>query len=275
MKKSQNKTIIVFVVLLVICIVFFVYKIIDNSIKGWTSERIITYIYSFTVATIGLAIYLPLSRFFVRSNKKVATSNYKLYKAILEAEKSGKLEKYEERRIAEHNKELLEKINLLIRKKYPDYTEITNNNIGYFFGPHLQDSLLSLNIGVVTSTKLTKLYEDYVRHSSKEFEELYSDYKTGEMIAKPKVPILDFCLPFFFGITGLFAAVYQALSSEGEITNSLTNYLLMFLSFSFLALVFLLYSLPSLIEGVLNKNERIMKEIMSKDNVEECPQHED
>lgn len=88
----------------------------------------------------------------------------------------------------------------------------------------------------VPATKLMKI-DKYLKiiksNKSIEFEKLYRDVKSGQLLKKPSFPLLAIIAPLFVSFASLFLTLYQTLF----ISVPLTEYFALFLlahGFSFL-----------------------------------------
>ncbi len=195
-----------------------------NKIKnGWTNNDTVQTIFEVLIIILGPAISYSFIRYFVTNNKEIIIINNSLYKLFLLNEENKKIEYYERQLLLIQKQKVLSEMNSILSKQIKNVT-LTEQNLHIYFDVKSGIYIGSEPISFRSESRLFGKYQKYKNNKSIKYEKLYQSIHSGELLKKAKFPLLETILPFVLGAFGAFATVYQTLSINGEINESLLTY---------------------------------------------------
>lgn len=264
-KKELKNTVlfnfIFYLVCLVVVITAIVFVVIEIHKDGWSNENIIGVAYSVTTSTIGVAFYIPFSKYLVNKNKEIGHLKIQLNQTLDSLSKEEMIRDFEEYCINKDNVERICLIKDLLKEKAVDCDDLSIETLDAYFDK--SGSLLKMDKKLKMTTRLTikYLYERIKQNRSDRFDDLYRSYKNGDLVATPKFPLLELFLPFAATIIGLFVAIYQTLVINGELKFTVFQYIKVFIAFTFLMGMFAFYGAGTNISKEKNKIKDIFREL--------------
>lgn len=241
-KKSRIWIVIVLVVLVIALIAFTIYLIINQIRSGWTNNDTFQFVFfAFVVLFVPVSCKSFLD-YFVAKDKRLLFLNNDIHRHYAFLEKEGLLSEYEKAEVSKERDALLTSINQIVSKNNKDVV-ISLENINEFYNPKYNLLICDLKLNIFQRYFLRKKCCDVTSNKSKRFEELYRSYHSGELLERKKFPIFEFIIPLIFTAAGMFATVYESLSVNGTINDSLFEYLKLFLLFVLVGFSFALHAI--------------------------------
>lgn len=265
MKKKtnkSNKTIIIVIVVMSICLLgilaILVCDLITRLSRGWTNNDTITLIFFVMIAVTGVIFIKSFHDYFVNHNKEIIMLNNDIYRLFFKMEKEGSISNYEKLLIDRENKRYLGKINSIIQKKNKDLV-ITLDNINDYF--YAISGFFKGDTGLLASYRLSTLYNKIRVNKSINYEKLYRNVHSGDLIKNVRFPLFESLVPLLIGFVGIFVTIYQTLAVDGSINDSLIEYLKLFGSVVLFAAAYTLFTYRSYKEGVVNYKTNILTDL--------------
>lgn len=266
MNKKAKKS-LVFIILLSIALILLVgaaiFYIVYKVNNGWTINDTLSLIFDIFVTVSGFFSSLSFLNYFSHQGKDFVVLNNRIYETFNHLENSLKIDSLKQIYVTEYQDKLLLKMNKIYQKKYPEIT-ITKTNISEYFSDEtflIKD--LESNFNLVEELSLENKAKKIFSETSPEYEELYRQIKSGELLNKPKFPLIETILPFILGFVGLFETVYQTLSINEEIGEPLTNYLLCFGAVIFFSFSLALCHSISFKESFIKEKQKTLNKLKS------------
>ncbi|MBR2506981.1 MAG: hypothetical protein IKB70_08830 [Bacilli bacterium] len=264
--KRELKNVALFnFIFYLVCIVAVVTAIVFVAIEihkdGWSNENIIGVAYSVTTSTIGVAFYIPYSKYLVNRNKEIGHLKIQLDQTLDAFSKQEMIRDFEEYCISKENVERVCLIKDLLKDKVADCDNLSFETLDAYFDK--SGNLLNMDKKLKMTTRLTikYLYKRIKQNRSDRFDDLYRSYKNGNLVDTPKFPLLEMVLPFVATIIGLFVAIYQTLVIEGELKFTVFQYIRVFVAFTFFMGIFAFYVASANISKEKNKIKDIFREL--------------
>lgn len=264
-KKSSNASlvaaIIIFSILLLPVIGIFIWDLVSRIKRGWNGNDTISLSFFTIVAIAGIITILSLHDYLINNNKEIVILNNEIYRTFIAMEENGTIKEFENAIIKEENSRLVDKINSITRKRN-DF-QITLEDIDDYF---TNSGLFKGKDGIVSSIKLSSLYEKIKRNKSYKYERLYRTIHNGEIIKEHKFPLFQFISPLLLAFIGFFVSLYQAMSNDGSIQDPLLEYIKLFGLFVVNAIAFSFFTLGSLKEGKIEEKKQILSKLKKYNN---------
>ena len=221
-------------VFFILSIGIFLFGIIVDLIQGWSGEKTLRYIFGFVVILCGISIVFPLQEYKLHKSTLIVRSNNELYRYLERIEKEGRLDDLKMIMDREAKSQHLSKINARLKEYYPDHKDLGFEEVEDFF---LERKFFREPYNV-NKDYIAYLYVDYASYEeafSEEFEEVYSKYKSRDLVRPAKFPLFDCILPLILAILGLFATVYSSIYITEELKVSLIVYIGLFVEIAVLS----------------------------------------
>lgn len=270
-EKTKSLVMIILLAILLMCIIsVLIWDLVMRIKRGWNANDTIQIIFSITIAITGLVSSSAFLQYFIYKDKRFLVLNNKIYKAFSLLEERKMIDAFEAEMINTQNTKLYKQINNIFQKKYPDVC-ITKENIKDFFNlkycVYFNDDY---PCWFIDTLRMESKVKKIVCNRSYEYEELFRNIHSGDILKKNKFPLLEVVLPFVLGAMGFFETFYQALSVSESINEPLKTFL-----FCFLSAIFFSFSLgfaysTSMKESVIYKNEKtlqLIKEFCNKNKI--------
>lgn len=264
--KSKNTSIILaisiclFLLLLVIGI--FVYDTIVRVNRGWGNNDTINYVFFTFIAISGSSMIVSLNKYLVSKNKNVIFVKNDFYRLFMSYETNGTIKNYENYLTRKQKNYCLKRISNILSTKNAEVS-LTDENIFEYFSKKYGLYNGSSRISLLKEIRVNRLFERYQSEKCYEYEIAYRNVHSGELISVKNFPIYDVLLPVVFGFIGLFATIYQTLSVDGGVSESLFEYLKLFGSMMIFAFLYSLLSLRSIVDDELKKRNRELNDLKS------------
>lgn len=229
-KNSIVTTIIIIIVLSILLIGVIAVLIIDLVTRfrnGWNNNDTIQIVFSLFIVVAGIGATFPIHEYCLKFGKKMEFLNNEIYRLFREVDQKHKLAQLKESYVLEQYDKSIDVMQRIFRKK--DKNVIVNkNNLDSFFDNTSMKYKGSYNLSCFQIYRVNKEYKRIRESYSRDYESLFRDISSGDILKKPHLPVFELILPFFFGAFGLFATIYQTLNVNGELKEPLLNYLKLF-----------------------------------------------
>lgn len=202
-----------------------VFLILDIK-EGWTGSKTISYSFMVIMMICWLALYPSMYVYLISNNPRTIKANNDLFLAIEEIERIGKLSSYKQIKYNQSRKKQLSKINGFLSSKNKSFTFLNHDELKTFM-----ETKAYLNKPLCLSfddkVELNVLYAEYNEKFSKDYEKLFSDYKTMKLIQRESFPLFSTILPFILSALGLFGLIYQDINAVENQHNVLMIYIIL------------------------------------------------
>lgn len=257
--KPIKKQIVIIIALLFIISTMIVGLVVDIT-QGWTNEKIVSYAFSIIVFIGGISMYSPIHEYVLSNDKKMIKSNNSLFRCFEEAERNGTLLKYKECLDDEERKPLLDKVDIFLASFNKDYEPMNYSSFCIFINEkRYLEKPYKLSKDELAQLFIYKIELDDAY--SAEFEELYRQYKTKEMICRHPFPVFNVLLPFIVSLIGLLATIYQFLTIGASLNTSIFTYIAVLLEIAAIGSLVTWRLADKEIDLNIEKNKQIIKTI--------------
>ena len=263
LRRKLIQLIPAFVLTVVVTATVIVFLILDVK-EGWNGEKTITYSLLVITLICWLALYSPINSYLISNNSSMMKSNNELFATLEKVEKANKLYLYKQIKDNQARDKQLEKINNFLLSKNPNFVPLAHDNIQDFMDSKAyQKKPLSFDFD--DGVQLQVLYMWYKDKFSKEYEKMYSDYKTTNLIKREPFPLFNTILPFVLSAIALFGLIYQDVNLAENQSHSLTSYLVVIAEIILFGIIFSFNiarnSIPALIKEN-NKEIELLKSLI-------------
>lgn len=239
--RKTNKTVAIIILLLGLCLLLvigiLIYDIVIKCRRGWNNNDTVQFIfYGFAILLSPYSIII-FRRFLVSNSKEVVLINNDIFRAFNTLEREDKIDNYKNSLIEFQNEKYIERINSILSKRN-NKQSITKDNISMYFDEKLSFCDISIKLTKRNTKRVEKYYKIFSERKSNKFEELFRSVHSGELLKKPKFPLFEILLPLFFATFGIFTTIYQVFSTNGELTEPLKTYLLLFFGIILYSILF-------------------------------------
>lgn len=257
-RKAKSKSIFRYLplVLLVVAVIItaIVFVVLDIQ-KGWNGTKTIFYSFYVIMILCWLALYFPMYSFMVSNNSSMIKSNNELFATLEAIEKAGKLESYKQIKVNKAREKQLLKINNFLLSKNANATPLTYDSLKVFMEEKAY-ARKPFNLVFDDRVELLVLYDNYSSVYSKDYEKMYSDYKTKRMIRRDSFPLFSTVLPFILSAVGLFGLIYQDVNSTESQGNVLIMYIVLMVEVVLYGILASLSTARKIIPGIIDENNK-------------------
>ena len=232
MKKANQITHIVAIVALSICLVSIiatlVRDIVVRALRTWNNNDTIQYVFLGLVVVIAVLVGVEFKNYFLNKDKQLTRLNTIIYRLFESIEKNNKIDVFEKTIVLKQNQKLIDElIKILKLQSESDLDKkvfFTESPSGIF-----EIEIGNKKVRWIKRFRAIQRLKILKENRSSDFERLFREVHTGEIIKKEKSPLSSIVLPLNVGVIGLFVSLYQLLSVDSFIKDSLMTYLFLFL----------------------------------------------
>ena len=264
-KHNQVITLIILTIVLFGIIGVLIWDTVKKIKHGWSDKNTFDLIFSIFIVLAGSAVCYPIEQFFIYRDKRILQLNndiYRLFNRIKAIDKEIEIKKLY---LEKQKTQSIQKINKILGKK--KIVTINNSNVsGLFYKTHpIYNG--EINLGICKTFRIEKAYTKYLSNESDEYERLYQEIESRSILRKKSFPIIELILPFLFGALGFIISIYQALNVNGDIHESIIEYLKLFFASIFFVGSLNLYSIDPSRAKIIKEKKKLyndLKTILNK-----------
>lgn len=240
--------------LLILVFALIVYVLISDLVLkikgGWRDDYSMQYVsYVCFVLIWGFEVCF-LIPYFSSNGKELRSLNNELYKKFLLLESKKKTYLYDEYTKFGEDKRSFLKINKIFSRKRIDFC-VTSENLKEIYDDNHKAYIGNYEIGILSEIFITKECNKIKSPHSENYEDLYRAVHSRDLLKEKKLKIMEVLLPFSLAVFSILIAIYQTLSKEESLNESLFSYLILFITTLVYGLIFAFH------QSLIVKNKKI------------------
>lgn len=181
--------------------------------------------------------YFSTSKTYAYNQQDVVCLRLKVFEKLKELEKNDTLTEYKNKKISKAKEVYINRINKIIKKKNRTGINVDSTNIEKFHCINDEFSMHKMNLGIIKTIKINKIYERYKENHSQELEILLCQYYSGELVTKKKYNFFECMLPIFLALCSFFALIFSVVYPNGNDSDSVLTYIRTFATLTGLGLL--------------------------------------
>ena len=248
-----------------VCLIILIFNDVNS---GWNGNKTVNYAFFVIIFLCGVSCVHPLYHYFLINNKEMIKSNNDLYRTLEKAENDETLKQYKIKKYNDAREKALAKINNYLYETTGQKISLSHESIKSFI--HNEDySKKPYNLDDDQGIYLRVLYYEYRDKYSKEYEVLFSKYKSGDLVKLKDFPLFNFIIPLIVSFLGIFISVYQYVALSEQITDSLLRYVIVIIETTTLVLVASISTANNDVSSRVKANDIIIKDIKALRNAKQ------